>query len=398
MATAIAPSPTAAVDAAVDQLRQLEQVLNTELIARSEHIAMALVALVARQHMFMYGPPGAGKTFLIDRLAARIDDARYVSVLFGKTLPPEETFGPLDVPAYVKEGRYVRNIEGYLPSARLFMADEIWKAGPAQLNPLLKAFNERQFRNDGRLTRIPLSSVFSASNEFPQDESNELAAIYDRILIRMVTDQLTDAEDFKAMLRLEVDEDPDPLLHWDDVEVAQRAAAALPVTDEVGDALWEIKAKLRSLGHDPSDRRFRLSQSLLRAQALLEGADEVVPAHAEVLAHVMWDRAEQALDVERAVASIVAPDTEAALKLSDSIASLGDDIRKVLAAEPVDMGELNHLFDKQKRAKKEVVKALKGAAGKGKRVLTDADRVLDNQQRSILGAMGVDVDEVAKLR
>ena len=62
--------------------------------------------------------------------------------------------------------------------------DEVFKANSAILNTLLGLLNERVFDQGPMRISVPLSTVVGASNELP--ESEELAALYDRFLLRKV--------------------------------------------------------------------------------------------------------------------------------------------------------------------------------------------------------------------
>lgn len=56
----------------------------------------------------------------------------------------------------LEDDRYVRQTEGYLPTANVAFVDEIFKANSAILNTLLTVLNERLFDNGTKRELVPL--------------------------------------------------------------------------------------------------------------------------------------------------------------------------------------------------------------------------------------------------
>ena len=144
------------------------------------------MALVAGEHMLIVGPPGTAKSALVRHLA-RLVDARYFEYLLTRFSEPNELFGPVDIKAF-REGSYVRRTEAMLPEAEIVFLDEIFKSNSAILNSLLSVLNERRFFTGSASIKVPLSSLYGATNEIPNDE--ELAAMFDRFLVRALSDNL----------------------------------------------------------------------------------------------------------------------------------------------------------------------------------------------------------------
>src|SRR5262249_54213549 len=95
--------------------------------------------------------------------------------------------GPIDI-ARLREGTVATVTTGMLPEAEFVFLDELFNANSAILNNLLTVLNERIYRRGAETHRLPLLSLFSASNHLPEDEA--LRALFDRFLLRCHVDNL----------------------------------------------------------------------------------------------------------------------------------------------------------------------------------------------------------------
>lgn len=115
------------------------------------------------------------------RRAADLLDAKFFKYLLTRFTEPAEIFGPLDIRA-LHEGKYVRITYGKLPEADIAFLDEIFKANSAILNSLNTILQERILYDGYSEIKVPLWSLFGASNEVPEEPETE--AFYDRFTIR----------------------------------------------------------------------------------------------------------------------------------------------------------------------------------------------------------------------
>jgi len=198
------------------RLHEVADTLDGQFLGKSEVIRLLLIAVVAREHLVLIGPPGTAKSALL-RALAELLDARYFEYLLTRFTEPNEIFGPVDIAAF-REGNYRRRTEGMLPEAEVVFLDEVFKSNSAILNALLSLLNERRFTSGGRVIECPLISAFGASNEVPSDES--LAALFDRFLLRVRSDNL-DAYHFNELLAVGIQHEP-----WQARTAGERRGAA----------------------------------------------------------------------------------------------------------------------------------------------------------------------------
>ena len=354
------------------QIEAIETALNAELVERRAEIYGALLALVSRSSLFFLGSPGIAKTMLVNRLMARIDEARYFDVLMGRFTQPEELVGPPSLLA-LEQGRFEHLIEGYLPTAHAVFLDEIWKASSSILNTLLMAINERRYRHGAEMIDIPLAFISAASNEMPADDS--LNALYDRFLLRFEVSGVQDMSSFMTMLQLEHDENPPKLMTWADVEQAQREVAAVEIPERVIGAIADLKRKLVAKGIELTDRRYVQSLRIIKAAAWFDDCKVADTDHMAPLEHVFWHAPSQRAEVSKLVLELANPLEVEAAELLATIRELDGQIDGIQNNdERMRLGREVH--QKLNRAAEEL-KDLQQRAGSGQRRIMKVAEVKD---------------------
>lgn len=345
----------------VQSFNRLEDTLNAELLERGREIHGALIALIARKHMLMVGPPGTAKSFLVRRIVGRIDfgekpttvgyrykkigvdesgndilesvpvvenrydDEAFFQWLLTKYTTPEEVFGPPDL-AELRKGRYVRNTEGKMSRSKITFADEYRRANSSILNSLLTIMNERLFFNAGTHSQVPLDTVFSGTNNFEADD--DLHAIDDRFLLRYEVRELQENGSVLAMLEGDLDDDLPFLVTYEQLQQAQAEARQVRIPQEIKETIISLRDLLREAGVEPSDRRFKECLALVKAEAWINGRDTVEIDDLRILRHVMWSRLDEQSAVNKAVLELSNPLDKEANDHLETVGKLEAELRK----------------------------------------------------------------------
>ena len=285
-----------------EQISQLIQEISVGLHERDEIVALALLAILSRQSVFLYGPPGTAKSLIARRLSLAFKEPKYFEYLMNRFSTPEEVFGPVSIKE-LKEDRYIRKTNGYLAEADIAFLDEIWKSSPAILNTLLTIINERKFRNGDTVLDVPLKGIVAASNEIPA-ENQGLEALYDRFIMRLVVNPMTERSNFDALLN---DIPTEPIVPVNesltfDARKWNEALASLNdvvVSKETLNVIHAIRVKIDEYNKKDanksnpiyiSDRRWQKMARVLKMAAYLCDRSEVRPVDALILKDCLWTK------------------------------------------------------------------------------------------------------------
>ena len=262
--------------------------LTHSLIERHEEIDLALTCLLAGEHLLLVGPPGTGKSLLVDSLMRWMHGSKF-SCLLNRFTMPEEILGMFSI-SELKADKFVRIPSGKLPEAQFAFLDEVFRATPAILNVLLKILNERTFdRGDGIQRRVPLELCIAAANDYPQgDDAKSLGALIDRFMVRKSVAQIHTKAGRRKLLWANSRVELSTTLTQPELEAARLDVQGLDWIKEAMEAFEHILADLAKEGVVIGDRRQFKAIGLIRAHAWLQGATEVIPEHLEVLQHVLW--------------------------------------------------------------------------------------------------------------
>jgi MoxR-like ATPase len=255
----------------IRSLQAVRRDLDARFVGRADVAALLILAVVAREHMLLIGPPGTAKTELIQRFAGLIQ-ARRFSYLLTRFTEPSEIFGPLDFELF-QAGSYRVKTEDMLPEAEVVFLDEVFQGSSAILNTLLSLINERRFHNGARMEPTPLISLFGASSELPDDPA--LQAFSDRFLLRLEVEPVAAAQlgDLlsrgweRERRRLQEDGELSVLL-IEDLRALSASVRDVDI-DPVRGILADLIGELLAQGVSLSDRRIVRAQKLIAAAALL---------------------------------------------------------------------------------------------------------------------------------
>ena len=326
--------------------------VNSNVAEREELVELIAMALLTRKNLFILGDPGQAKSYAVTSFCQRITGARKFERLLSKQTDEEQLFGRLDlssllpnaVPeALLKDDGVYQNLcfdlqvivnglpvrkdtpevfadleqatqkltayrsavaalhvnepviqtTGKLPEADICFLDEIFKCNDGVLNSLLTALNERKYTNEGCSYSIPAISFFAASNEIPNFNNPEeqiLSALYDRLELKIVTENIAQRQNRLAVLKQKQAGRFGVVrasITLEELNAMQREVASIGVPDAINELADDILCELRKQV-PVSDRKYLGYYPIAQAKAWLEGHAQVESTDLLALRNYLW--------------------------------------------------------------------------------------------------------------
>ncbi|MEM9429828.1 MAG: MoxR family ATPase [Pseudomonadota bacterium] len=273
----------------LDDLHASAERIRTEIaksvLGQEDAVEMLLIALFARGHCLLEGPPGTAKTLLAQSLAAalRIDFGR---IQFTPDLMPGDVLG---VNIFDFAASRFQLTKGPV-FTDILLADEINRAPPKTQAALLQVMNERVATIDGTDHALgPDFFVVATQNPIEQQGTYPLPeAQLDRFLFKLLI-SFPDADAEMEILRLHAAQSLDhearraevmAVVGREDLAEGRKVVDAIRLEDPI---LHYILALVRAtredaeIQHGASTRAADAIAGAVRARAALEGRDYAIP-------------------------------------------------------------------------------------------------------------------------
>jgi len=263
-----------------DKFVALEQELNSAVLERNDIIHHSIISFLAKQHVFLLGVPGTGKSYMAKKFAEAFDyigkdgSKPYFQIqLSGGTEKPE-IFGQVSL-SQLKQDVLWYESDDYLPNARVFLIDEITRANKLALDSILEPINERTYKNGGKVHKSAIEFGFATSNF--KFNSEHFTALADRFVSWFEIQGLS-PEGRSLLRRKKVNKVP-ITVKFTESEVVEARTEAMAVTlSDKADALIGVIRDTLADEHaiKISDRKEEALCDIIRAEAWVNGRTEAI--------------------------------------------------------------------------------------------------------------------------
>lgn len=278
-------------------------------VEREDILRQISLALLAREHVLLTGPPGTAKSLIASSVFSRvIDESTGKPSLYARQFTEStvqtDLIGPINFKTLTETGRTEHfTDEGMLGAVHAFL-DEVFDGRDMLLRSALNVLHEREIKQGTRITKGRFECAFMASNrylaEVLESSRETLLAFVDRIAFAgFVPRSFADPQNLRAVLKGQIGgTGPTPLqapLSIQDIDALQAVVENVFVSEEICDGLAalldlfdaELNAAIRA---DPTflPTRYLSTRTAVRSGRILR---------AICVYDKLWNRPERPLEV-----------------------------------------------------------------------------------------------------
>ena len=326
--------PTRHLSTAADQIqtvskdiKSLRKSLNDHIIGHPPVKEAFILGLLAREHMYLEGPPGVAKTMMSEIVSVATSLDYWFYQMHRDTRLNELIGESVIVRTEMEQGEQIKHdvIRGGILTCELAVLDDISRAPGEALNVLLRILQERKF---GSITsdKIPLMSAIATGNPVSEDGyyGDPLdPATLDRFTLQLQSTGLISSSDWEHASQV-IDLYSSPRTLDDDPHITKvRRNAVLEASElvplvvfgpEVKHVLLRLLQVLRkqyNCNEDNSlltDRAFLVKAvSIMKAKAITDGRHVCVPEDLHVVKYMTTFRIPENVheQIEHIIATVI---------------------------------------------------------------------------------------------
>jgi MoxR-like ATPase len=282
-------------------LAQIRAEMDQYVVGHDDVKEGILLGVIAREHIYLEGPPGTAKTMLAE-VTSDAAELKFFFYQLHRDTRLAELVGDTVIFRERDEsgGEVIRQVnrKGGILTSEICVLDDISRAPGEALNVLLRVLNERKFGDD----RIPLLTAIATGNPTKEDYYNEPLdpANLDRFTIQMRTLGLLQRNMWQAAATVidryadgHLSAEASPRVTRTVLDSATERLPKVDLTAALKELLLEfLNVLLNDYGCNDSnslltDRTFLVKAvKILKAKAVLEGRDHCVPEDLHILKYL----------------------------------------------------------------------------------------------------------------
>lgn len=333
------------------------------LYEREELANLIWKTIGADLNLLMLGDPGTAKTMIAHNLTKVIKDAKIFKYTLNSFTTIDELFGNFDLIELKNNNRLKRNIHNKLLDCDVAYLDEFFKCNSGTLNALLEVMNEKTFTDSYETVKVPLKFLISSSNELPSDEDN-LDAVLDRFQVKYLVKSIQDVS-VRINSYQSIGSGLAPInnvISIEEVDEYRREVENVKYSAEVAEMTEKIYQSLIKESVFISDRTLFRTISLIKANAYLDGRDEVESKDLLILKDALWSDVSQQKVVKKVIYDLADPISGKIEEIWEAINETVDKTLKEMANSKDANAQTTKSFElikKLKHAKSEIEKHTK---------------------------------------
>ncbi len=286
---------------------KIKDILDRYVVGHDDIKEGILLALIAREHVYIEGAPGTAKTMLAE-LTAKAANLNFYFYQFHRDTRLSELIGEYIICREPQSGNgggeliSQRLVPGGILTAQLVVLDDITRAPGEALNIMLRLLNEREYKG----AKLPLLTAIATSNPTQDDYYNEPLdlANLDRFTIQLRSSGLINRGNWDEAMSV-MDYYTEHIFDKDAVKGSGDTLFQKPMgfllDIKVGSSVKKqllgllehlvTNFHLNETNSLLTDRTFLVKAiNVLKAKAILEGRTEVIQKDLSVLKYLMTFR------------------------------------------------------------------------------------------------------------